>query len=143
MTIYPNVGSINMAATQRAAMAASKLRLFKGTSYIPSSASTAGELNAIEADFSGYPAGGATIAGWQPPLLAPVGGASIDSGLIQFAFTPPDPPATPVVNLVGGWYVTKADGTLIAVGTFPNGIPMSVPGQGIPLNVQLVFGTPI
>lgn len=140
MTIYPNVGALKIAATERTALAASNLRLFKGTAFIPSVSTTLADLTPIECDFSGYPAGGAPIANFQNPLLAPGGGASIDSGLVQFAWVAPVPPAEPVGNLVGGWFLVDSAGVLVAVGTFPNGISVSMAGQGIPMNVGLVFG---
>lgn len=139
--LYPNSGALFLATNAKTALAASKLRLYKGTTLVPIPATTLAELEAIEADYSGYTAGGATIANFSAPLLSPSGGASIQSGLVQFAFLSPTPPAEPVSNVVGGWFLVDATGKLISIGTFPNGIGMAADGQGIPMNVQLVFGT--
>lgn len=141
MVVYPNVGALVLAGVVRTRLAASKLRLFKNTGYMPNVSSTLAEMTAIEADFSGYPAGGATLTAWLAPLLNPLGGASIESGLVQFQVVPPTPPDPIVPNVIGGWFVVDSTGALITAGNFPNGVSMVADGMGIPMNVQLVFGS--
>lgn len=141
MQLYTNSGAIFLATNARTALAASKLRLFKDTGLVPTPGTTLAELAAIEADYSGYTAGGITVANFTTPLLNPTGGASIQSGLQQFAFVPEVDPEDNVTNVIGGFFIVDATGKLVLVGTFPNGVPMQVEGNGIPMNVQLVFGS--
>lgn len=130
---YPNAGCLAKATILQTALAGGKMHLFKD-GFVPTVTTTKAELDAQEADFDGYTAGGETVAAWLSPLLDPAGGASIESGTVQFEWAHD---TDDVTNLIGGWYYTTAAGQLI-VGTFPVSIPMEGPGQGIPLNVKLV-----
>jgi hypothetical protein len=139
--LYPNTGALFLAGNARTALAASKIRLFQDTGFIPTAGTTLADLEDIEADYSGYAAGGIAVTNFTLPLLNASGGASIQSGLVQFTFTAPADPAEPVPNVIGGFFLEDATGKLVSVGTFPNGVAMQQNGQGIPMNVQLVFGT--
>lgn len=134
--VFPNQGTQKIAALVQTALALSKLRLFKSTITDVSSDTTRAELLAAECDFTGYPAGGVEIEAFLNPLLAPIGGSSIDWPTVQFAIASP----YTVTNTVGGWWIETAGGILIACGTFAGGgIPLVSAGQGFPLSGSLVF----
>jgi len=133
---YPNAGALENASIKQAALAGGSLRLYKD-GFNPEVTTTLAELEAEECDFTGYPAGGITVAAWLNPYLSPAGGAAIESGTQMFEWATGSPD---VGNLVGGWFYETAGGMLI-VGTFPVATPMEGPGQAIPLNIQLIEGT--
>lgn len=133
---YPNAGALENASNLQTALAGGKLHLYKD-GFTPTVTTTKAELDAQECDFTGYTAGGMTVAAWLNPYLDPAGGAAIESGTQQFEWASGSPD---VGNLVGGWYYTTAAGMLI-VGTFPVAVPMEGPGQAIPLNIKLIEGT--
>jgi len=124
------------AAEKQAALALSKVRLFN-QAFVPTPATTKAELEAAEADYTGYTAGGETITAWLAPLLDPAGGASITAPTVQFDVT------GPVVDtdVVGGFWLEDASGDVRLVGTFAAPIPMELVGQGIPLNLKIVEPT--
>lgn len=132
--MYTNEGALSIAQARQTAQAASKIRLFKSTLTL-TPATTAVELIAAEATFSGYPAGGAAVAAFNDPILAQQGGYSIQSPLVQFVVATP---AT-VTDLIGGWWLELADGTVIMAAQYGDPRPMQVPGQGLPITVQQVF----
>lgn len=133
--IYPNAGSLKVAEVMRTALADAELRLFKaGAGIVLQPTTTLAQLAAAEADYTGYSA--ATIAAWLPPLLSPLGGASIESGTVQFQTQSP----YTVGNTIQGWYLVDGGGGLIVCGDFPQTIAMLGNGDGIPMNLQLVFG---
>lgn len=131
---YPNASTLYLAGLVQADLAASKLRLFQ-EGFVPSIATSRAELIAAEADYTGYTAGGETIAAWLAPLLNPIGGASIDMPTIQFDAASP----YTVANVVAGWWIETAGGVVIAVGTFTTPISIGAVGQGFPMTVTLVF----
>lgn len=135
MQFFPNSGALKVATLLRANLAASSLRLFK-SEFVPTVSSTLAEYAAAEADYTGYPVGGAPLATWFAAVLNPAGGASIDSPTVQFTTVAP----YTVGNLIGGWFLTNdEDETVIAAGTFANPIPLGAANQGFPMNVTLVF----
>lgn len=95
------------AVALRAALAAGKLRLFKSQeSGISPEASVAG-MAAIEADYSGYAAGGVAIATAGEPYIGPDGGVYVTLPSVQFNCVPGTPN---VPNDIGGaFYVDAAD----------------------------------
>jgi hypothetical protein len=133
---YTNAACMVNAAEKQTALALSKCRLFKST-FVPTPATTKAELEANEADYTGYTAGGETITAWLDPLLDPAGGASITAPTIQFDVT------GPVVDtdIVGGFWVEDAGGDVRLVGQFAAPVPMEVVGQGFPLNIKIVEPT--
>lgn len=133
---YPNVGILEKAQNLQTSLAAGKMRLYKD-GFLPTVTTVLADLVAEECDFTGYPAGGEDVLAWLNPILDPAGGASIESGTVQFEWATGAPD---VANLVGGWFYTTAGGMLI-IGTFPVSVPMEGPGQGLPLNVKLVEGS--
>lgn len=128
------LGQGTMTATR---LANAKLRLFKA-GFTPSFGTTLAELNAVECDFSGYPAGGISITSWSAPILGPPQGAMITAGLLSFAMSG-SPPA--VTNSVGGFYLVTADNVLWMVAEFPDSVPMQVEGQGLPIALSVGFGS--
>lgn len=135
--IAPISGVLDQAATARARLANSKLLLFK-SDFIPSFSTTLAEVLAHQADFDGYPAGGATLVQWSAPILIPGAGAGISSPEVQFVF---NGGGSGQQNLIGGYAVVTADNVLYYVGTFPEPYPFQVPGQGTPLTLLIGVGS--
>jgi hypothetical protein len=135
MQVFPNVATQFIAGLVQTELALSKLRLFKSTITNVGSGTTRAQLLAAECDFTGYPAGGKSITAFLDPLLAPLGGSSIDWPTQQFAAADP----YTVGDVVGGWWIETATGDLIACGTFTEPIPIGEAGQGFPLSGSLVF----
>lgn len=133
--LYPNVGALWVAAQMQAALAASKLGLFQSGTITLQASTTLADITAVEADYTGYVAGGQTITTWTDPLLNPAGGASIESGLFQFAIASP----YTVPNSIQGWFITETGGELVCAGDFPQPKAMVGAGDGIPFNVELIF----
>lgn len=136
--LYSLTGSAFLADLMQTALAASKLRLFKST-LVPVPETPLADFVTDEADFTGYPAGGATLTAWLDPILMPPPGSGyqIQSPMSQFATANP----TTVGNVIGGWFLVETGGALIAYGTFGSPIPMEEPGQGIDLAPVLTFPT--
>lgn len=135
MIIYPNAGAILLGTTIRTLLAGSKIRLYKdGAGIVLSRALTLAELEAAEADYTGYTE--ATITNFQLPLLNPNGGASIDSGVQQFAIESPytDP------NVIKGGWIETAAGSLLAVWDYAEPKSLVGAGDGFPVDVLLLFG---
>lgn len=132
--IYPNSGSLWLAAIVQTALAASVMSLFQVGTVTLTATTVKADLEAAEADYTGYAA--QTITTWFDPLLNPLGGASIESGLLQFAI------ATPytVPNTIQGWWVEDSTGALVCAGDFTVPKPLVGAGDGIPFNLELVFG---
>lgn len=133
--IYPNVGALWVAAQMQTALAAANLRLFQSGTVTLTPATILTDLTGVEADYTGYPAGGEVIAAWTNPLLNPLGGASIESGLFQFEIAAP----YTVSNTIQGWFLVEAGGTLVCAGDFSQTKNLVGAGDGIPFNVELVF----
>lgn len=132
--LYPNSGALALAANVQTFLANSDLHLFQSGSVVLGPGTTLAELDGAEADYTGYSV--ITIASWLAPLLNPLGGASIECGTQQFAIASP----YTVSNVIQGWYLTESGGDLICAGDLPQPVALVGAGDGIPLNVQLVFG---
>lgn len=113
----------------------SVMHLFK-SSLTPTGSTTKAEFQAAEADYDDYAP--ITMAAWQEPILSPGSGYMIASPLVQFNVGVVDPV---VGNVIGGWFMLDAAGTLRLAGTFENPIAMQLAGQGIPMNVYDLFPT--
>jgi hypothetical protein len=133
---YPLAGCLKISGLVQGNLAVSKLHLFKDSLGTPDPTVPLADYTANECDFSGYPAGGATVTAFLDPILDPLGGSAINMPTVQFAFDGSD--MTPTTNNVGGWYLVDADGDLNAVGTYPVSVPMESGGQGIDVNLKLV-----
>jgi len=134
---YPQASVLAQGTMTATRLAGAKLRLFK-SGFTPAFGTTLAELNAVECDFSGYPAGGVTVTSWSAPILAPGSGAMITAGLVPFAF---DGGGSGVTNLVGGFYLHTSDDVLWLIGQFPEPVPMQVPGVGMPIALSVGFGS--
>lgn len=134
----PLTGGLFQAGLMQAAMAASKLRLFVGT-FNPGPNDTLAALEAIEATFDGYPAGGYALTTWLAPSYSPVGGVAIISPQVNADYNTPSSP--PVTNIVTGYFLVDATGKLIADGTFTTPQFLGVVGDAFVLTVSLLFGT--
>lgn len=132
--VYPNEGALWLAGVVRTALAASHMNLFQNGTVTLSPSTTLAQLTAVVADYTGYAE--QDIATWFAPLLNPLGGASIESGLLQFAIAAP----YTVSNTIQGWYLTNAADELVCAGDFAAPRDLVGAGDGIPFNVELIFG---
>jgi hypothetical protein len=133
--LYPNVGSLKIAATIKTFMALAVIKLFKSALTLTPS-TTKAQLDAVEANFDGYAP--QTVTAWLAPYLDPAGGASIQSGTKQFDYGPAASP--PVTNNVFGFWIEDAAGDLIVAGTFTAPVSMAQVGDSIPLSAVLNYG---
>jgi len=134
MQLFPNVGTVVIAALVQTELALSKLRLYKSP-LTPSALTVLADLTALEADYTGYTAGGETITAFLNPVLSPAGGSSIDWPTEQFATVAP----YTIGNTIYGWFLVSAAGDLIAAGSFNDPIDMSAADQGFAFPGGLVF----
>jgi hypothetical protein len=135
----PLVGAQVLAALIQAGMEESHLRLFV-SGYAPTPGETLADLEAVEATFSGYPAGGYPLAAWGEPTVNPYGGYQTVAPQTQVVYTPPGS-GSGVSNTIAGWFITNMAGDLIADGLFDQTIPMDAVGDGFPISVALFSGT--
>jgi len=131
----PLQGCLQDATERQTALALSILHLAKST-LVPTGSTTKAEFLAAEADYDAYAP--LTLTAWNDPILAPGSGYMIVSPLAQFEVGAVDPV---VGNVIGSWFIVDAAGKLRTAGTFEAPIPMQVAGQGIPMNIQLLFPT--
>lgn len=135
MVIYPNSGVLWGAGLLQTALANAEIHLYQdGMGVVLSNATTLAELAAAEADFTGYAP--VTITAWQDPLLNPLGGAGTDSGLHQFAAGAP----YTVANVIKGGWIETAGGVLVTAWDYDAPRSISGPGDGVPVDMILVFG---
>lgn len=132
-TLYPSAGALWLAGIVKTALINSVVKLFKA-GFIPSVNTVSADLDAQECDYTGYAS--QTIAAWQAPLLNPIGGASIDSGLKQFAAASP----YTIGNVSGGYWLEASGGDLVMVSTFSTDRSIAAAGQGVGVDITLVFG---
>lgn len=135
----PLVGSQFLAGLIQSGLAASKLRLFVA-GYQPNLNDTLADLVAVEATFSGYPAGGYSLATWSAALFNPVGGSQTVAPQTDVLFTAPGS-GSPVTQTLGGWFLVSSGGILVADGLFDTPIPMVQNGDGFPITMALFAGT--
>ena len=132
--LYPNGGAMALANLIRTDLVAAVLKLFQNN-VIPSPATVLADLD--EADFSGYAEVDPVV--WNATYLDPeLGGASFNSNN-QWNFDGAD--VTPTTNTIYGFWLESVAGTLLAVGTFENPIPMAAAGDSIPLTLKLNYGS--
>jgi len=129
---YPSEGSLWLAGIAKTALAASVMHLYQST-LVPDVDTTIADLEAAEADFSGYTP--ITLTTWGAEYLVPAGGAAINSPCGQFNTSDP----TTITNLVGGAWVQTATGELVIIDAFPTPIAMAGPNQAIPIQEILRF----
>lgn len=109
------------------------VRLFAST-LVPTVVTTKAELVAAEVAFTGYPAGGYVLTGFNPAILAAGGGAVIYSQTIPVAYTSGDAVS------VGGYWVEDAVGDVRLVYTYSPARNLANPGDGWPIVISLGFG---
>lgn len=133
--LYPNSGALWLAALVATALVDSVVSLFQGGGEVPlSGTTTLAELEAVEADYTGYAP--IDVAAFLDPLLATAGGATIRSPLMQPMIE--SPYTTP--NTIQGWWLETTGGELVCAGDFPAPKGLVGPGDGIPFIVSLTFG---
>ena len=135
--LYPDEGALNKADVIKTALAGAKLHLFQEGLTL-SRGTTLDQLNAVEADYDGYTAGGVTITAFLGPGISPDGGASLFSPTIVFAFASEEP--TVSTNAIKGWYITLTGGELYNAGNLDAVKQMQVNGNIIPMTLEFVEG---
>jgi len=133
--IYPNTGALWGAGLLRTALAASEIHLFRAAMGITiNPALTLAELVAAEATYTGYAA--EEITTFAAPLLNPLGGASTNSGTVQFQIASP----YTVPNVIGGGWIQTAGGVLVAAWDYDPTRTLAGAGDGFPVDLFLLFG---
>lgn len=136
VAIYPASSVFAQASAAIATLAGSSFKLLK-VGFDPQFASTLAQVLAAEADFSGYPTGGLTLATWLGPMLSPGAGAAIIGPQTFFVR---DGTLPGVNNVIGSWALVTAGNVLWALGSFPQAVTFQLPGQGI--SIPVAFGFP-
>lgn len=133
--IYPNSGALWGAGLLRTALAGSEVHLYQASmGIVINPALTLAELEAAEANYTGYAA--EAITAFAAPLLNPLGGASIDSGSVQFAIESP----YTVPNVIGGGWIQTTGGVLVAAWNYDPTRGLVGAGDGFPVDLFLLFG---
>lgn len=134
---YPLAGARENADERQAVYANMVVHLYQST-LVPSITTTLAELNAAEADFSGYAT--ETMVAWFDPIFAPASGYLIQSPQVQFAF---DSGLGAVTNTVGGAYFVDATGDLRLILALQPAeyIGFATDGDGWTFNIIDVFPT--
>lgn len=110
-----------------------KVRLFNAL-LTPSLLTTAAELEAAELSFSGYPAGGYSLTGFNPAILAAGGGAVIYAPTIPVSYSEGAPVAC------GGYWVQDSTGAVREVYIYSPARNLAMVGDGWPIVVSLGYG---
>lgn len=110
-----------------------KVRLFLST-LVPSVVTTKAELVAAEMSFTGYPAGGYDLEGFNPAILATGGGAVIYADTIAVSYT------SGTGETCGGYWLEDAVGDVREVYTYSPARNIANPGDGFPIVVSLGYG---
>lgn len=134
---YTRQGAIAKATATKTTLALAKLRLTKDP-FTPTQFSTKDELEAGEADFDGYTAGGYTLTAWAGPQNNLGGGAAITSPLVNIFWGPAGDP--PVTNVITGWWIETAAGAVWLAGTFDPNVTMGSVTDAINFIRQIVEG---
>lgn len=146
MADYPLItieGAVAMAETQGLAIAdpdatptptVGKIRLFKSDLGIPTVETSLADLEAQEADYTGYPAGGFDVTAMAPPMGAPGGGVVILSNEVFATFT------TGASNAIGGYWLEDTAGNVIEVFVYDPVRNLAAIPDGWPIVAQLGFG---
>lgn len=133
-SFYPLASCRIMAEEMQTALAASSARLFQ-SSLTPDPSTLLAAYTAAIATFSGY---ASKTIDFNDPILAEGSGFMIQSEWIQWAFDPT--PGTPT-NEVKGVYLVDAGGDIRLTVIFDDLVPFQVDGQGLGINLTLVFLT--
>lgn len=133
--LFPMASVLFQAGLMQAALAASHIRLFKEGLQCAFT-TTLADLVAVECDYDGYPADG-IVGNWSAPTLGLGFSAVINSAVAQFATAGGGPGNW---NVVGGFFIVTAGGTLFLCGNFPSAIPMQTVGAGFPVTAGWGIG---
>lgn len=139
LKLYTKDAAMAKADDIRAALAASKLHLFK-FGFVPTTDTTKAQLIANECDFTSYVNTGYALAAWNGPYHDPDGGAVITSPLVNVAMGVALPPAVPVGNEVGGYWIEDAGGEVRLVAKYETPRSIQVFGNGYEWIEQIVEG---
>lgn len=125
-TFLSLTGAAQIAASNKTALAASVLHLFKyDMAFVPSPTTPLADYTANECDFDGYAP--ATIATWQDPVLFGSGYAVFaPTQIFRWALE-----TDGIGNAVGGWFLVTSGGVLRDVGVFDPPIPAQGAGQAV------------
>lgn len=133
----PRSALLARAVALQNALADSELRLFDDTITQITPSTTAAQLNAAQAVFTGYTAGGTLIEAFNEPTWdAALGGYVIYSPLVQFNRSTSGGDVTGVVG--GAYLVNGDDGGLEWALKFEDPISMEEVDQSIPIVVGLL-----
>lgn len=129
---FPNSSCVDQAAVLRTALALSVVKLFK-TGFVPQVTTVVAELDANEADYTGYAP--ATITAWGAPYESTAGGVQITAPGVQFSLA-----ADPAVgNSIGGYWIEKAGGDVVLIRQFDEPQAMAAALDGFVLTPTIVF----
>lgn len=133
--VKPTVSRLATAAAEKTALALCKVRLFTDALAVSGNDVTLADLDAAQADFSGYTAGGNTITAFGEEFIDFADGIpTIVAPTTQFNFVDPDPDP-PVTNVIHGFYVVTAGGALKGYALFDEPITMDSDSLSIPVVV--------
>ena len=134
MITIPNVGEVALldAATGKTAATAWTLRLYTAISPTLGSGSVAGQLT--EAVGGGYAAQALTAANWTTTPATPTSSAQPAK---TFTFTG----ALTGNPAILGYYITRADGTLIGAEALPTPFTPTTAGDSLIVTPQLTLGS--
>lgn len=133
-TLTTTLGALQLGTYLAADLADAEVHLFQVDVISITPNTTLAELEAIEADFTGYAP--ATVATWIGPMLAPITGAMVQSPTLEFGI---DAPYT-VPNNIMGWWLQDSLGNLLMIGTPPDPVPMVGPGNLWAFSVAVATG---
>jgi len=133
-TVTTTAGALALGAFLAEDLEDAEVHLFQVGEIAITAATTLTELEALEADYTGYAP--ATIAAWIGPMLAPVTGAMVVTPTLEFGI---DAPYT-VTNSIMGWWLQTAGGDLLMIGTPAAPVPMVGAGNIWPFSVAVATG---
>ena len=130
---YPKTGQVWLAGLVQTAGVNAVVKLYQQGLVTPTQDTTDTELDAAEADYSGYAA--ITVAAWNDPFLTALG-AAINFPSIEFR-----PNAATVSNVIGGAWIEDAAGVVVVIIPFPKPVSMDGVLSAIPLSQLLRYGS--
>lgn len=129
----PNDYCETLATAAQTARALSVIKLFKA-GFVPDPDTVVADLDAEECDFDDYAP--ITVTVWFDPAASPQGGWQITAPTSQFLCAA----LQAVPNMVGGWWLELAAGTVFMIRQFDNPVPMAEAGNFIQITPTEVFG---
>ena len=129
---FPNSYTLIDVTAKRADLALSVVKLFQ-SGFVPTPATVAADLDAVEADYSTYAP--ETITAWLPPVGAVGGGNQITAPTTQFELAAA--PAVP--NTIGGYWIELAAGDVVLIRQFDTPVPMVNIGDFVQVTPTIVI----